>query len=1198
MAGKLSFSIAINLLTENFKKGASKVQSMFAKMKGSVLGFAAVLGIGGASLRSFIETTAGFEAAVSKLSAILGTTPDQIKALTDNAKKLGETTKYTAAEATNLQTELAKLGFTKNEILSATESVLKFAQATDAGLAEAAALAGAALRMFGAEASESKRYVSAMSIATTKSALSFAYLRDALPTVGPVAKAFNFEIEDTLTLLGKLADSGFDASSAATATRNILLNLADSGGKLATALGGPVKTLPELVSGLQKLKDKGVDLNTTLQLTDKRSVAAFNAFLQSADKIAPLREAITDVEGDLDQMASTMGDNVKGAMAGLGSAWEALMIKLSENTNGPLKDMINWFTGLLRDLKSGFSGVMAFVITLISGKLIQVIGGFFKTQWAFITTTVNKAKIAEEQKLLLTQKRIEAGKVLEATKTAYETTENGKRLASKSQLAKAEKALNAASLAEKRAIDAAKVASDKAAALQTTSIWGKTANTIKLAWAKVAITLKSLWSAVWPMALITAISMVVGKLYNMYTEAKRIKNIFSEYKAEVEKVGNTQEVVMLKTQLSIMNDKKKSLNEINNAQTQLQKMLGVENKSQEELNKLIAKRVQLLEETAKAQYYANKIPEIENNNKELSKRFKEDYGGKEGYSMDDMVKTISDYGYLDKSGLPMGFRTKFGLNGTETGIRNGLDEYMENLRSLSDAREGIKKAQIKANALAGNTGGNGNNDPDQTELQKQQERYAQSLRELSARKEVEKLTTDQYNKAYDELNRKSLIEAKSSDDKAVLNSKYIKLLQDKVDNPLYKEDKVQIELAKVEKEYQTSVSLAKTKLDKKLISEEEYRQALIDAAMAAANSAISIEGVGDAADELIKRMQGVVGENMEKSFQMPKLRQRDTTFDYKKTDTDKLSEKVDIWIEYRDNLKEKLNGVKDKTSDLAKEIQEELNNAIRNTDDLETALKIAQVKQDVEDFSKELNEGLYSGVKNIASSSDRMVSAFESLRDVMNDVDASGWERIMAVWNAMTNTIDGLMSIIKTIETLTELTNKLARAKEAEAAIDTATTATKVTNKTAETTAEITALGTQTAAEVTASTAKTTAASVEMAAKSTAAYAYIPFAGPALAAAQIATMQALIAAAAIPKFASGGIVTGGPSSGDKILARVNAGEMILNGSQQSNLFDAINSGQLGGNKTLSSTVTTKVRSKDLILTINNELKSQGKKPIS
>lgn len=1196
MAGKLSFSIAINLLTENFKKGASKVQSMFAKMKGSVLGFAAVLGIGGASLRGFIETTAGFEAAVSKLSAILGTTPDQIKALTDNAKKLGETTKYTAAEATNLQTELAKLGFTKNEILSATESVLKFAQATDAGLAEAAALAGAAIRMFGAEASESKRYVSAMSIATTKSALSFAYLRDALPTVGPVAKAFNFEIEDTLALLGKLADSGFDASSAATATRNILLNLADGGGKLATALGGPVKTLPELVAGLQKLKDKGVDLNTTLQLTDKRSVAAFNAFLQSADKITPLRDAITGVEGDLDQMASTMGDNVKGAMAGLASAWEALLIKLSENTNGPLKDMINWFTSLLRDLKSGFSGVVAFVIALISGKLLQSIVAFFAKGNAVLNASVTNYKLAEEQKLAATQKRIEAEQAYLKTHLAYETRQNGKRLASAAQLKKSLTALEAAKLSEKRAFDAASVASTKAAAVQSMSAWQRSNAILLSGWKKLAIALKSLWSTLWPMALITAIGVVIGKLVNVREEAKRVKNIFADSQKGIEMAGNTQEVTRMQALLNIMNDRKSKQKEINSAQLELGKMVDGEKLTQEELIKKVKERIALLKEAAMAEAAFGTVGEYTERNAKLAgdaglsekamERLAKLYAGRTTSKENYHAYLRAQREEAEKSG------NRKNLNWYK--IEDKLPEVYANLEVIDNAtqRAGKHLTNTVTTVVPPPP-----DDPDQTELQKQQERYAQSLRELNARKEVEKLTTDQYNKAYDELNRKSLIEAKSSDDKAVLNSKYIKLLQDKVNNPLYKEDKIQIELAKVEKEYQTSVSLAKTKLDKKLISEEEYRQALIDAAMAAANSAISIEGVGDAADELIKRMQGVVGENMEKSFQMPKLRQRDTTFDYKKTDTDKLSEKVDIWIEYRDNLKEKLNGVKDKTSDLAKEIQEELNNAIRNTDDLETALKIAQVKQDVEDFSKELNEGLYSGVKNIASSSDRMVSSFENLRDVFDDVDSSGWERIMAVWNMMTNTIDGIMSIIKTIETLTELTNKLARAKEAEAAIDTATTATKVTNKTAETTAEITALGTQTAAEVTASTAKTTAASVEMAAKSTAAYAYIPFAGPALAAAQIATMQALIAAAAIPKFASGGIVTGGPSSGDKILARVNAGEMILNGRQQSNLFEAINSGKMGGDKMLASTVTTKVRSKDLILTINNELKSQGKKPI-
>ena len=162
-----------------------------------------------------------------------------------------------------MQIELAKLGFSRKEILQSTEGILKFAQATGSDLPEAAALAGAALRMFGAETSETERYVSAMAVATTKSALSFSYLQTAMPIVGPVAKAFNFQIEDTLALLGKLADAGFDASMSATATRNILLNLADGSGKLAKALGGPVNTLPELVAGLKKLKEQGVDLLST-----------------------------------------------------------------------------------------------------------------------------------------------------------------------------------------------------------------------------------------------------------------------------------------------------------------------------------------------------------------------------------------------------------------------------------------------------------------------------------------------------------------------------------------------------------------------------------------------------------------------------------------------------------------------------------------------------------------------------------------------------------------------------------------------------------------------------------------------------------------------------------------------------------------------------------------------------------------------
>lgn len=346
-------------LSSQLSPGLNKVHDgMKNIVAGYVGGQAVINGIVAlfTKLREGVGSIVEFEFANSRLAAILGTTSDNIKELTADAKRLGAMTKYTASEATELQIELAKLGFTRKEVLQATESVLRFAQATGAELGEAAALSGAALRMFDADTRETERYVSAMAVATTKSALSFNYLATALPIVGPVAKSFNFTIEDTLALLGKLADAGFDASMSATATRNILLNLADGSGKLALALGKPVKTLPDLVDGLKTLRDRGVDLNTTLELTDKRSVSAFNAFLTSADKLVPLREQITGVDEELAGMAHTMEDNVKGSIASLSSAWEALMLTFS-NSKGTMKSVLDFLARGVRNIADDFKSL-------------------------------------------------------------------------------------------------------------------------------------------------------------------------------------------------------------------------------------------------------------------------------------------------------------------------------------------------------------------------------------------------------------------------------------------------------------------------------------------------------------------------------------------------------------------------------------------------------------------------------------------------------------------------------------------------------------------------------------------------------------------------------------------------------------------------------------------------------------------------
>ncbi len=319
-----------------------------------------------------------FERANSKLASVLGTTIDGVSRLTDQAKYLGRTTTATASQVTGLQTELAKLGFTQDVIEKLTPSVLKFAKAVDTDLSSAAAFAGAAMRMFNKDADQAEAVMASFAVATTKSALDFHKLEASLSTVGPVANAFGFSLEETTALLGQLSNAGFDASSAATATRNILLNLADANGDLAKALGGPVTNLDELVNGLNKLNAEGVDLAKALELTDKRSVAAFSTFLNGSDSILALRDSITDCTGDFQQMAATMADNAAGSFAGFQSAVEGLILKFFDFREA-LKTLYEWGTDIINwigEIVDAFSpmGTMIGWAATTVGALVSALG--------------------------------------------------------------------------------------------------------------------------------------------------------------------------------------------------------------------------------------------------------------------------------------------------------------------------------------------------------------------------------------------------------------------------------------------------------------------------------------------------------------------------------------------------------------------------------------------------------------------------------------------------------------------------------------------------------------------------------------------------------------------------------------------------------------------------------------------------------
>lgn len=82
----------------------------------------------------------------------------------------------------------------------------------------------------------------------------------------------------------------------------------------------------------------------------------------------------------------------------------------------------------------------------------------------------------------------------------------------------------------------------------------------------------------------------------------------------------------------------------------------------------------------------------------------------------------------------------------------------------------------------------------------------------------------------------------------------------------------------------------------------------------------------------------------------------------------------------------------------------------------------------------------------------------------------------------------------------------------------------------------------------------------------------------------------LAAFAAIPSFNNGGIMPGNSFTGDKLFARINSGEMVLNKRQQGNLVGMLN--PIAPNVTLNVTAGAKIRDRELIYFIE-----EGKKKL-
>jgi hypothetical protein len=305
-----------------------------------------------------VNTFQAFELQMSKVKAVSGATAEEFQALEEDAKRLGASTIFSASQVAELQTEFAKLGFTAKEITQVTEATLALAQATDSDLARAAEVAGATLRGFGLEANETTRVADVMAKSFSTSALDMEKFADSMKYVAPIANAAGVSLEETTAMLAVLANSGISGSQAGTSLRRILSELGSESGTTAEKIA--------------KLAARGISMENAM---DDVGRSAQSAVLVLEKNVAMLPKLTTEFEnsaGAASFMAKIMDETTSGAMKGLASAFEGLMISVGKIIVVAFVPFVKMLTSVLQTL-NGLPGPIQVIAVAIAG-LVAAIG--------------------------------------------------------------------------------------------------------------------------------------------------------------------------------------------------------------------------------------------------------------------------------------------------------------------------------------------------------------------------------------------------------------------------------------------------------------------------------------------------------------------------------------------------------------------------------------------------------------------------------------------------------------------------------------------------------------------------------------------------------------------------------------------------------------------------------------------------------
>lgn len=363
VSGMSKASAATMRLGDDAATNSKKAQGGFdlAGKGALIMGGLAVAGIGMA-----VSASMKFESAMSAMQAATRATGSTLDDLREAAMQAGADTQYSATEAAGAITEMAKAGVSAKDIMGGgLKGALSLAAAGQLDVADAAGIASVAMTQFNLSGEDLPHVADLLAAGAGKAMGSVDDLGQALNQAGLVASSTGVSIEETTGTLAAFASAGLIGSDAGTSLKTALQRLQNPSNEAAGVMAELGINMYDANGAFVGMADLAGQLETgmaglTQAERDKAMATIFGSdavraanvlYKEGSTGIADWTAKVDDA-GYAAETAAALNDNLKGDLERLGGAFETLMIQMGSGAQGPLREIVQAFTGIL-DIAGG-----------------------------------------------------------------------------------------------------------------------------------------------------------------------------------------------------------------------------------------------------------------------------------------------------------------------------------------------------------------------------------------------------------------------------------------------------------------------------------------------------------------------------------------------------------------------------------------------------------------------------------------------------------------------------------------------------------------------------------------------------------------------------------------------------------------------------------------------------------------------------